>query len=115
MSVNVKYIIGIDLGTTNSAVSYVDLAENAKKNKCIRLFQVPQLTGPGEVSGLPVLPSFCYIPGKYDISGESIRLPWAGDSDNFVGQFARDFGAKIPSRLVSSAASKIEVVAVAAK
>jgi molecular chaperone DnaK (HSP70) len=102
---NTKYIIGIDLGTTNSAVSYVDLEADTAKNKGIKLFKVPQLTGLGEVSPLSVLPSFCYIPGKYDIAEESIRLPWVTDEVNFVGKFARDHGAKIPSRLVSSAKS----------
>ncbi len=102
---NIKYIIGIDLGTTNSAVSYVDLKDDALKNKGIKLFKVPQLTGAGEVSPLPVLPSFCYIPGKYDIAEDSIRLPWISDEINFVGTFARDHGAKVPSRLVSSAKS----------
>jgi molecular chaperone DnaK (HSP70) len=102
---NIKYIIGIDLGTTNSAVSYVDLEADTAKDKGIKLFKVPQLTGAGEVSPLAVLPSFCYIPGKYDIAEESIRLPWNSDETNFVGKFARDHGAKIPSRLVSSAKS----------
>ena len=102
---NTKYIIGIDLGTTNSAVSYVDLEADTAKNKGIKLFKVPQLTGLGEVSPLSVLPSFCYIPGKYDIAEESIRLPWGTDEVNFVGKFARDHGSKIPSRLVSSAKS----------
>ncbi len=102
---NKKYIIGIDLGTTNSAVSYVDLAEDTAKNRGIKLFKVPQLTGAGELSPLPVLPSFCYIPGKYDIAEDSIRLPWVTDEMNFVGKFARDHGGKVPSRLVSSAKS----------
>ena len=102
---NTKYIIGIDLGTTNSAVSYVDLEADTAKNKGIKLFKVPQLAGLGEVSSLPVLPSFCYIPGKYDIAEESIRLRWGTDEVNFVGKFARDHGSKIPSRLVSSAKS----------
>jgi len=102
---NIKYIIGIDLGTTNSAVSYVDLESDTSKDKGIKLFEVPQLTGAGEVSPLPVLPSFCYIPGKYDIAEESIRLPWVSDDISFVGKFARDHGAKVPSRLVSSAKS----------
>ena len=102
---NIKYIIGIDLGTTNSAVSYVDLTNDALKNKGIKLFKVPQLTGSGEISSMPVLPSFCYIPGKYDIAEDSIRLPWKSDEINFVGKFARDHGAKVPSRLVSSAKS----------
>jgi len=102
---NVKYIIGIDLGTTNSAVSYVDLEADISKDKGIKLFKVPQLTGAAEISTLSVLPSFCYIPGKYDIADESIRLHWVSDEINFVGKFARDHGAKVPSRLVSSAKS----------
>jgi len=104
------YIIGIDLGTTNSAVSYVDLRAGQMPGKQIKLFKIPQLTGYGEVSGLPVLPSFLYIPGKYDISEEATDLPWQREvrhrsDENFVGAFARDHGSKIPSRLVSSAKS----------
>ena len=101
----IHYIIGIDLGTTNSAVAYVDVTGDLSKNKGIRLFKVPQLTGAGEVSAQPVLPSFCYIPGKYDISKELIALPWQTEAPHFVGQFARDHGSKIPSRLVASAKS----------
>ncbi len=102
-----RYIIGIDLGTTNSAVSYVDLTQDTPKQK-IRIFKVPQLTGPGEITRLPVLPSFLYIPGTYDISHESILIPWKNEKSgdkNFVGAFARDHGAKVPARLVSSAKS----------
>ena len=104
------YIIGIDLGTTNSAVSYVDLQADHAPEKRIKLFKIPQLTGYGEVSGLSVLPSFLYIPGKYDISEEATDMPWQREirhrsDENFVGAFARDHGAKIPSRLVSSAKS----------
>ena len=109
-----QYVIGIDLGTTNSAVSYVDVVglkeEAAKggtpdKNKWIKVFNVPQLTGHGEFTKVPVLPSFLYIPGKYDISQEVLRHPWKKREDMFAGVFARDHGSKIPSRLVSSAKS----------
>ena len=107
-----KYIIGIDLGTTNSAVSYVDLEnfeekkENGKQKKeFIRVFNIPQLTGPGEFSSLPVLPSFLYIPGEYDISDQALKHPWKKQRDIFTGAFARDHGSKIPARLVSSAKS----------
>ncbi|MFO7839367.1 MAG: Hsp70 family protein [Desulfosalsimonadaceae bacterium] len=100
-----RYIIGIDLGTTNSAVSYVDLEAENKKNRGIKLFQIPQLTGPGEVKAQSVLPSFCYLPGKYDISGDAVQLPWRDGADSFVGTLARDHGAKVPARLVSSAKS----------
>ncbi len=101
------FIIGIDLGTTNSAVSWADLRADPGRDKGIRLFQVPQLTGAGEVSEMSVLPCFCYLPGKYDVAPEAISLPWDASQapSRVVGTFARDHGAKIPSRLVSSAKS----------
>ncbi len=99
------YIIGIDLGTTNSAVSYADLHSGEPKSSRIRIFRIPQLTGTGEFSRLRVLPSFLYIPGEYDISETAIRIPWSTENDNFTGAFARDHGAKVPARLVSSAKS----------
>ncbi len=98
-----RYIIGIDLGTTNSALSYVDL--EAGQERQIKIFRIPQLTGPGEFAAMPVLPSFLYIPGDYDISKDAITIPWKREDDNFVGSFARDHGAKVPARLVSSAKS----------
>ncbi len=107
MELDKRYIIGIDLGTTNSAVSYVDLSQESTDRK-IKLFKIPQLTGPGEVTRVPVLPSFLYIPGSYDISRDAIVIPWEKETEevqNFVGVFARDHGAKVPARLVSSAKS----------
>ncbi len=110
-----QYVIGIDLGTTNSAVSYVDVSALKQtieqtqiapdKDKVIKVFNVPQLTGHGEFTKVPVLPSFLYIPGEYDISKEVLRHPWKKREDLFAGSFARDHGSKIPSRLVSSAKS----------
>jgi molecular chaperone DnaK (HSP70) len=106
-----RYIIGIDLGTTNSAISYVDLQAQTQdstqqdKKPPIKLFKVAQLTGPGEVSRLEVLPSFLYIPGKYDLDKDALAVPWETRDQNFAGAFARDHGAKVPARLVSSAKS----------
>ncbi|MCP4721274.1 MAG: Hsp70 family protein, partial [Desulfobacteraceae bacterium] len=68
-------------------------------------FNIPQLTGHGEFTKIPVLPSFLYIPGTYDISKEVLKHPWKKREDLFAGTFARDHGSKIPSRLVSSAKS----------
>ncbi|MFP4257131.1 MAG: Hsp70 family protein [Desulfobacterales bacterium] len=101
------YIIGIDLGTTNSAVSYVDLSSGPEDSRGIRLFEIPQLTAPGEVQQMAVLPSFCYLPGKYDVDPDSLGLPWNEKQapSCFVGTFARDHGSKVPARLVSSAKS----------
>ncbi len=102
-----QYVIGIDLGTTNSAVSYVDVAalKDIEKKNLVKVFNVPQLTGHGEFTKVPVLPSFLYIPGEYDISKEMLKHPWKKREDLFAGTFARDHGSKIPSRLVSSAKS----------
>lgn len=101
-----NYIIGIDLGTTNSALSYVDLAENDPASK-IRMFQTPQVSAPGELARLLVLPSFLYLPGKYDVDIKSLTLPWPENEDRpgIVGFFAQDQGARVPGRLVSSAKS----------
>jgi len=106
-----RYVVGIDLGTTNSAVSYADLtrigtnrAGDGIGNE-IKVFKVPQLTGPGEFSPAPVLPSFLYIPGDYDVSKDALKHPWKKESDLFAGVFAREHGSQIPSRLVSSAKS----------
>jgi molecular chaperone DnaK (HSP70) len=100
-----RFIIGIDLGTTNCAVSYVDLQEKRSAAKRIRIFKIPQMTGSGEVNHLPVLPSFLYIPGEFDISREAIVELWEDAESNFAGAFARDHGARVPARLVSSAKS----------
>ncbi|MCK5837607.1 MAG: molecular chaperone DnaK, partial [Desulfobacula sp.] len=109
-----QYVIGIDLGTTNSAVSYIDVSalKNSasgtlpgNKKNSVKVFNIPQLTGHGEFTKIPVLPSFLYIPGEYDISKEVLKHPWKKREDLFAGTFARDHGSKIPSRLVSSAKS----------
>ena len=106
-----RYVVGIDLGTTNSAVSYADLTHIDTKNAGagigneIKVFKVPQLTGPGEFSLVSVLPSFLYIPGTYDVAGDALTHPWKKENDLFAGVFAREHGAQVPSRLVSSAKS----------
>ena len=102
-----RYVVGIDLGTTNSAVSYVDLASLSPKDTArpIKIFKIPQLTGAGEFTPVPVLPSFLYIPGEYDISRKSLKHPWKREKDQFAGVFAREHGSSVPSRLVSSAKS----------
>ena len=96
-----RCIIGIDLGTTNSAVSSVDLSRKGH----VEIFQVPQITGLGEMSNLNTLPSFLYLPGDHEIPKGAIGLPWDPDIAGIVGPFAREQGAKVPKRLVSSAKS----------
>lgn len=100
-----RYIIGIDLGTTNSAVGYVDLGASESADGDVRFLDIPQLVAPGELADRPVLPSFLYLPGPYELPAGSTALPWAPDRDHAVGEFAREQGALVPGRLVSSAKS----------
>ncbi|MBK6847014.1 MAG: hsp70 family protein [Proteobacteria bacterium] len=99
-----RYIAGIDLGTTNSAVAYVDLGDPAEEPP-LRLLQLPQLVGPGQLAAQPTLPSFLYLPGAHDLPRGATALPWDAARDYAVGVLARDQGALVPARLVSSAKS----------
>jgi hypothetical protein len=101
-----RYIVGIDLGTTNSAVAYVDLAHKVGADRVkLHSFPISQLVGPGELRDQPLLPSFLYLPGPHDLPAGAISLPWNKNASYAVGNFARQYGAKIPGRLVSSAKS----------
>jgi len=99
-----RYIIGIDLGTTNSALAYVDLADEAERPP-IRLFSVPQLVDAAKVGKQPGLPSFLYLPGAHELVSGATALPWDESRGYAVGAFARDQGALVPARLVNSAKS----------
>ena len=96
-----RFIIGIDLGTTNIAVTYVDTYE---ENRKIVIFKIPQFTTPGEIAESDLLPSFCYFTDKKLLPG-SMLLPWKNDVEYAVGVFARDYGSSIPNRFVSSVKS----------
>lgn len=101
-----RYLIGIDLGTTNSALAYIDLKAKLKHSRPeIRTFDVPQLVAPGEIAARSLLPSFLYLPGEHDLPPGATVLPWDQDAREVVGEFARNHGARVPGRLVSSAKS----------
>ncbi len=99
-----SWVVGIDLGTTNSAVAYAETTAIGEAEP-IQPFDVPQLTDAGTFGPLPVLPSFLYIPGSYDIESSAMTHPWPRTEDAFVGAWARDQGAQVPTRLVASAKS----------
>jgi len=101
-----RYTIGIDLGTTNSVVAYIDNdAGGNSKSPAIQVFQVPQLVAGGEVRALPTLPSFLYFPTEHDLSAGNMKLPWEEQPGSVVGLLAREQGALVPGRQVSSAKS----------
>lgn len=97
-----RYIIGIDLGTTNCAMAFVDAEQS---HFPLQLFAVPQLTAQGKSDSLPSLPSFCYLAGLNEFPPNTVKLPWKNDSSIIVGQFAKKHGARVPTRLVQSAKS----------
>ncbi len=102
-----RYLIGIDLGTTNSALAYLDPSHPPRPDGRvdIRAFAVPQLVAPGEMKARSLLPSFLYLPGEHDLPAGSTALPWDAARDFAVGEFARNHGSKVPGRLVTSAKS----------
>jgi molecular chaperone DnaK (HSP70) len=101
-----RYMIGIDLGTTNSVVAYIDKqGDKQQERPAIRVFPVPQLVAAGEVRALPALPSFLYFPSEHDLASGGMRLPWEERPGSVIGVLAREQGALAPARLVSSAKS----------
>jgi molecular chaperone DnaK (HSP70) len=81
--------VGIDLGTTNSALAWIDPAEAEDTAfPPIHVFPVPQLVAAGRVEPRRTLPSFLFLE-----EGEP------------VGTYAREQGALVPTRLVHSAKS----------
>lgn len=107
--VNARYAIGIDLGTTHSALSYVDLEASDGENTAQGVLPVPQLSAPGTVEALPLLPSFLYLPHPDELAPGELTLPWNTDGETaasaITGEMARSRGATTPIRLVSSAKS----------
>jgi hypothetical protein len=69
------------------------------------MLSIPQLTSPGTVEELGLLPSFLYRASTAEFHEGSLALPWDKKAAEFVGEFARAHGAKSPTRLISSAKS----------
>ena len=104
------YIVGIDLGTSNTVVAYA-----APGKQRVELFDIEQLVGPGQVAARPLLPSVRYHPAPGEISPGDLQLPWEaadGGEPALTGRLALDLGAQVPGRLVSSAKSWLSHAAV---
>lgn len=99
------YAVGIDLGTTNSVVAYIQLNPPKEEYPRVQIFAIPQLTEPGTVESRKTLPSFILVPASHEVPEESLALPWQESRKLAVGEFARNRGEEIPHRLISSAKS----------
>jgi len=109
-----RFVVGIDLGTTNSALAFAPAEPEAEAGPAgaddggaagIRAWPVPQIIAPGEVEERPTLPSFLLLPTALEMKPEAMALPWSEPRGWAVGEMARERGGELPLRLVSSAKS----------
>ncbi|MBK9032660.1 MAG: Hsp70 family protein [Myxococcales bacterium] len=96
-----RFVVGIDLGTTNCALAYVDTTAPGP----VQTLPIPQVVGPGEVAARATLPSFLLLPTEHEVAAAAMSLPWAPHATSAVGVFAQGRGAELPHRLVASAKS----------
>ena len=101
MAASFRYLIGIDLGTTHTVVAYADSQDREQR---IQIFQIQQLTAPGEVDARPLLPSVRYHPAEGELAETDLAFSPTGEKA-VVGELARVLGAKTQGRLVTSAKS----------
>ena len=99
---NKKFALGLDLGTSNCAVTICDVASGETWP-----VDVTQVVAPNQVGERSLLPSALYIANPNEFPSEAVRLPWAGEEAGgaIAGAFAREHGAQVPDRLVTSAKS----------
>ncbi|WP_437187773.1 Hsp70 family protein [Planctomicrobium sp. SH668] len=94
-----EFVVGIDLGTTNSVVAYTSASADAPS---IQLLPIPQLVSAGTIENRDNLPSFLFLADQMD---PTFDLPWATHRNYVVGEWARRQSAENPDRTVSGAKS----------
>src|SRR5688572_9403117 len=97
-----RYVLGIDLGTTNSVLAYAPLGVD---NAQVEILPIPQLVAPSVVETRPALPSFLYLAAEHEAAAGNFNLPWADARDFVVGELARRQAADVPTRTVVAAKS----------
>ena len=95
-----RFSLGIDLGTSNSAIALSEVDSDQTN-----IIEITQVLGPNQIGEKPTLPSALYIPHPDEFPEGAFPLPWPSDSRSIIGLFARDHGALVPDRLVTSAKS----------
>lgn len=94
-----EYVIGIDLGTTNSVVAYTPYEGEAPD---VSLLEIPQIVSSGTIENRLSLPSFLYVPTQGE---QGFGLPWDDTPEFVVGEFARKQSAEVPDRTIGAAKS----------
>lgn len=93
-------IVGIDLGTSNTAVARIPV-----DGAGCHTVPILQRISATEVAERDLLPSFLYLPGAHELPEGATSLPWDEHRSYLVGEFARFQGARVPGRVVASAKS----------
>lgn len=100
-----KYIIGIDLGTTNCVLAYSEIENSAREQVDVQLLSIPQLVAPNTIESQPSLASFSYLASDSESTGGAFDLPWSQGRQFATGQLARSRGADAPDRTVGASKS----------
>ncbi len=101
-----RYIVGIDLGTTNTVVAFAESKIEKGEAPHIKIFPIAQVVAPGVVERRNLLPSFIYIPTKSECTGDAFALPWEETNGTYViGEYAKQRSSEAPQRVISSAKS----------
>ncbi len=91
-----EFIVGVDLGTSHTAVAYCPIAAA----RTPEIFGISQLVGAHERASRPLLPSSLFLPLAYESSpAETVDESWV------VGEYARSRGLELTGRLITSAKS----------
>lgn len=96
------FVIGIDLGTTNSVLSFAPLDQEQAN---VEVIKIPQLVAGNTSESLSSLPSFCYLGTNQEKENEAFELPWSNQQDFAVGSWARTRSAEVPDRTIGAAKS----------
>ncbi|HKP55091.1 MAG TPA: Hsp70 family protein [Polyangiales bacterium] len=106
MSAAPRFIVGIDLGTTNTVVAFADMQ---RRQAGVQVFHVAQLIAAGEIAPRACLPSFRYHPAREELSDVDVAAGFATPLPELprgvVGTFAQVLGSRVPGRLIASAKS----------
>ena len=93
-----RYSIGIDLGTTHCALSYVDTSMSDGEKTTLAVLPIAQLTGPGAIDDLDLLPSFLYLPHPDELGAGDLHLGLEGKGQPLPAADAAEHGAHRASR-----------------
>ena len=99
-----QYVIGIDLGTTNSVLAYAPIQADSNSPE-IKLLPIPQLVAAGTTEARSSLPSFAYLPTDAETENGSLDLPWPRETKITTGELARSRSADAPNRTIVAAKS----------